>query len=86
MGDGEVWREQANCRGTDLNLFFPERGASGGGHMPDALDVCRPCPVRAQCFEFACATNQPEGIWGGTTEGQRRKMRRWRTVVNRLAS
>ena len=36
------WRQQAACHGTDLNLFYPERGQSAG----PARQVCAQCPVR----------------------------------------
>jgi WhiB family redox-sensing transcriptional regulator len=38
--------------------------------------VCAECPVQADCLQFALATNQDSGIWGGTTEEDRRKLRR----------
>ncbi len=31
---------------------------------------------RAACLEFAITTNQDTGIWGGTSEEERRKLRR----------
>jgi len=38
--------------------------------------VCEACPVQAACLQFALATNQDSGIWGGSTEEDRRKLRR----------
>jgi WhiB family redox-sensing transcriptional regulator len=32
--------------------------------------------VASECLEFALATNQEAGIWGGTTEEDRRKIRK----------
>jgi WhiB family redox-sensing transcriptional regulator len=34
--------------------------------------VCAVCRVRRQCLRFALATRQSHGIWGGTTEDERR--------------
>ena len=34
------------------------------------------CPVAEECLEFALATNQEAGVWGGTTEEERRKLRK----------
>jgi WhiB family redox-sensing transcriptional regulator len=41
-----------------------------------AKGVCDSCDARTSCLEFALATNQESGIWGGTTEEERRKLRK----------
>lgn len=63
------WEEQAACRGTDPNLFFPERGETAQA----AKEVCEACPVRQACL--AAHLHEPEGVWGGTTPQQRRRIR-----------
>jgi WhiB family redox-sensing transcriptional regulator len=70
------WRDGAACRSTDPELFFPA-GTTGVAveQIDAAKTVCRSCPVREQCLEFSMVTNQEAGIWGGTTEDERRKMR-----------
>lgn len=40
--------------------------------ISDAKAMCRRCPVIAECLEWALDTAQPFGIWGGTTERDRR--------------
>lgn len=78
--DADEWRRRAACRDSDPDLFFP------AGETGPALDqaelakaVCRQCPVRGECLDFALASNQEAGIWGGATEAERRKLRRtWR--------
>ena len=62
------WREQAACRGTDLNWFYPERGHSAG----PARQVCARCPVRQPCLDYALSNRITHGIWGGLTERERR--------------
>jgi len=37
--------------------------------------------VTSQCLEFALATNQEAGVWGGTTEEERRRLRKGLDVV-----
>jgi WhiB family redox-sensing transcriptional regulator len=64
------WRQQAACRGPDLNLFFPERGESAG----PARQVCARCPVRQPCLEYALSNRITHGIWGGMTERERRPL------------
>jgi len=64
------WRQQAACRGTDLDLFYPERGKSAG----PARQVCAACPVRQPCLEYALSNRIMYGIWGGLTERERRPL------------
>jgi WhiB family redox-sensing transcriptional regulator len=72
-----TWRREAVCRDTDPNLFFPV-GTTGFALMQidRARQVCDECPVRVECLDYALETNQDSGIWGGTTEDERRVLRR----------
>ena len=56
----------------DTNLFFPDSESDSG----PALAVCAVCPVRAQCLDFALRTRQNDGVWGGHTETERKRIRR----------
>ncbi len=69
------WREHANCRTAPLEMFFPESG-NGIEEIQAAKVLCQSCPVRNACLEYSLVTNQENGIWGGTTEGERRRVRR----------
>lgn len=75
--DQHAWRALAACRDSAPDLFFPI-GATGLAidQIEAARDVCLGCPVRRECLEFALETNQEAGVWGGTTEDERRLMRR----------
>jgi WhiB family transcriptional regulator, redox-sensing transcriptional regulator len=68
----EPWREQAACKGVDPNLFFP----GSGGVTDEAKRVCATCPVAGECLDYSLRTCQKLGIWGGTSESERRKLRR----------
>ena len=72
-----AWRKIAVCRDTDPDLFFPV-GTTGQAlvQIDRAKEVCDQCPVKRDCLEFALETNQDSGIWGGTSEEERRKLRR----------
>lgn len=72
-----TWRDQAMCRDTDPELFFPI-GTTGQAllQIAKAKSVCCQCPVTVECLEFALETNQDTGIWGGNSEDERRQMRR----------
>jgi WhiB family redox-sensing transcriptional regulator len=71
------WRDRAACRSTDPDLFFPI-GTTGPAisQIESAKAVCRTCPSLDPCLEFALATNQDSGVWGATSEEERRKLRR----------
>ena len=73
----DEWRRTAACRDTDPDLFFPV-GTTGPAieQIENAKAVCRQCEAQTDCLEFAIATNQDSGIWGGTSEEERRKLRR----------
>ena len=71
------WRTNAICRDTDPELFFPV-GTTGQAllQIDRAKQVCDECPVKIECLDFAIETNQDSGIWGGTSEEERRDIRR----------
>lgn len=66
------WADLGRCATADPELFFPQPGADS----TVARAICRTCPVRRQCLEYALVTGQRHGIWGGMTESQRRRLRR----------
>jgi WhiB family transcriptional regulator, redox-sensing transcriptional regulator len=68
------WQDHGNCLGLDPDLFFPERGAS----TREAKEVCRGCVVRETCLEYALATGEKHGIWGGMSDRERRRIRKQR--------
>jgi WhiB family redox-sensing transcriptional regulator len=61
--------EQAACRGVDPALFFPERGDPTG----PAKAVCAGCVHKLECL--ALGLGEHFGIWGGTSERERRSLR-----------
>lgn len=67
----DQWRDRAACSGrSDIN-WFPERGEDQAA----AKAVCAGCPVKDPCLEDALTHGGP-GIWGMTSERERRFMRR----------
>ena len=85
--DTGAWRNRSLCRDSNPELFFPI-GATGPAldQIEAAKEICAECPVRAECLEFALATNQEAGVWGGTTEEERRKLRKAWLAKQRAAS
>jgi WhiB family redox-sensing transcriptional regulator len=42
----------------------------------EAKRICLACPVRKRCLAWALELGAASGIWGGTTEDERRALRR----------
>ncbi len=74
------WRDSAACRQADPELFFPIGTAgAAAADIQQAKAVCAGCPVRRPCLEYALASRQEFGIWGGRDENERRLLhRQWR--------
>jgi WhiB family transcriptional regulator, redox-sensing transcriptional regulator len=68
------WRDQAACRGLDPDIFYP----SSDEDADVAKSICAMCPVREACLEYALANRERDGVWGGATERERRRMIRQR--------
>lgn len=68
------WRQLAACRGIDAEVFYPVTDEDADV----AKGICSVCPVRHPCLEYALANREREGIWGGATERERRRIHRQR--------
>jgi hypothetical protein len=64
-----------NCVTEDPDLFFPESQKEYVVKVPLAKKICEGCPIVLSCFSTAY-TNEYPGIWGGTTERERKDFRR----------
>ena len=71
------WRSRAACLDKDPELFFPV-GNTGPAllQIEEAKTVCRSCEVIDVCLKWAIETGQDSGVWGGTSEDERRAMKR----------
>ena len=74
------WRADAQCRKDNATFFFPpphfERKDEKDGREGVARALCRACPVRRECLDYALAVQEPHGIWGGMNELERRRFLR----------
>jgi WhiB family transcriptional regulator, redox-sensing transcriptional regulator len=71
------WMEFALCRGVDPEIFFP--AAEPGVPLYDAQvararGICADCPVRSACLDWAIASGQDYGVWGGLDPAERRAL------------
>jgi len=72
----EPWMEAASCPSVDPEIFFPVKQLDQSTPHRAKL-VCSRCEVKAECLEYALANNE-YGIWGGTSEDERRRLRKAR--------
>ena len=70
------WMRRGNCREEPPSLFFP----SDGTGVDLARQVCEACPVKEPCLEYALRNRIDHGVWGGTSERERRRILRQRRL------
>lgn len=83
---GDEWMLAAKCRGSDPEVFFPNghAGPSSRHDIDAARAVCAGCAVLMDCLRYAVIDHpQGYGVWAGTTEEERRAIRR---SPNRMAA
>ncbi|HET7488705.1 MAG TPA: WhiB family transcriptional regulator [Acidimicrobiales bacterium] len=68
------WRQRAACRGVDPDVFYP----GDDEQAEEAKAICGICPVREACLEYALVNRERDGVWGGATERERRRILRQR--------
>jgi WhiB family redox-sensing transcriptional regulator len=68
------WRDKGACRGIDPEVFYPDEDDSA----EQAKAICDACVVRQACLEHALSSREKDGVWGGATERERRRMIRQR--------
>jgi len=65
------------CRLLEIptSVFFPHPGGDAG----PAKAICEECEVKGACLEYALNSKDGTfGVWGGTSERERRRIRRRR--------
>jgi len=72
IGEERHWASLAACREADPVTFFP----GPDGDASEALKYCNACAVVDQCLDYALSARERYGVWGGTTEKQRKSMLR----------
>ena len=74
----QSWQIRAACRGPQAAVFCPpaafERKDEKLAREARAKEICRTCPVRQPCLDYAVEIREPHGIWGGLSEAERRPL------------
>lgn len=85
--DTSSWQHRAECKTEDPELFFPigEKTRVALLQIEEAKSVCRRCDVREVCLSEALESGLDHGVWGGMSEGERRKIKRRMQRIGRVA-
>lgn len=75
----ELWQAKASCRAPQAAaVFFPpshsERKDERLSRERAAKQICKACPVRKPCLDYAVRIREPHGIWGGLNEMERKQL------------
>lgn len=69
-----AWFGSAACRGTETDMYVEANVPYENPELLAALRICGQCGVKRDCLEFAIENREAYGVWGGTTEYQRRQL------------
>ena len=70
------WMTAGKCNDMPPSIFFPNDGVG----VEIARRICADCPVKAPCLEYALLNRIDHGVWGGSSERERRRIARRRRL------
>lgn len=76
------WQGTPNCRSVDPEEFFVPEGSSTYTNINILKKICNNCEVKQQCLKYSLE-NSVFGWWGGTTEFQRRALRKKLNIISK---
>jgi WhiB family redox-sensing transcriptional regulator len=71
----EFLHQHCIAAGEEISTFYPSTGQHTLTRRAKAL--CKPCPVRQQCLDYALKYHENEGTWGGFTVNERKAIKRF---------
>jgi WhiB family transcriptional regulator, redox-sensing transcriptional regulator len=76
----QEWMKLGVCTDPtiDPDWFFPDTEHNNDQEVKLALNMCRQCPVRINCLQYAIDSWPVYGIWGGLRTKQIKE------IVNRM--
>ena len=77
-----AWMADGNCRLHPPATFFPSDGVG----VDRARKICKDCPVKSTCLEFALEERIDHGVWGGCSERERRRILKQRRLDAELTA
>lgn len=74
----QPWRARSACRLPDVPVWMFFAGQGDTETIDAAKAVCERCPVADECLD--AHIGEKFGVWGNTTEAERRRLRRERGI------
>ncbi len=71
-----TWMADGECRNYPPSAFFPSDGVG----VDAARRICATCKVQQACLEYALVQRIDHGVWGGSSERERRRILKQRRV------
>jgi WhiB family redox-sensing transcriptional regulator len=72
-----AWMAAGECRNHPPATFFPSDGVG----VDRARKICGGCAVIDQCLEYALENRIDHGVWGATSERERRRILKRRRLT-----
>jgi len=66
------WRVKGACQGLDPDIFYPDNEENSD----EAISICKTCEVRIACLNYALDSREKQGVWGGASARDRRRLLR----------
>nr|GLK37927.1 hypothetical protein GCM10017611_47920 [Rhodococcus wratislaviensis] len=82
------WQLRGRCRDLDTDVFFSPDSEGRGARVRReraAKEICDQCPVQRTCRNHALSVGERYGVWGGTSEADRRYLDAPEPAVRRPA-
>jgi len=74
---------EGNCNNHPPAVFFPSDGVG----VEIAKKICATCPAKDPCLDYALDSRIDHGVWGGTSERQRRRiLKARRSLIETMAA
>jgi WhiB family redox-sensing transcriptional regulator len=75
----EPWQTFSDCKGEEDTFYPPsisiETNRERSRREAMAKLICSTCMVSPDCLDFALRNDEPEGVWGGTNQDERFRIR-----------
>lgn len=71
--EAHEWYANARCKNDD-SIYSNYLYVTDDRAAKVNRSFCNTCPVRLECLEYAIIMREQYGIWGGTTENQRKNL------------
>lgn len=89
QSDEHEWWSHSSCNGMPPWIFYPtitSKITENNDPYVLARSICAGCSVRVECLEYAKATGETEGFWGGVDMSYQRKSAKKRSQRNQEGS